>query len=365
MKKKLFVLLISSMMIMSACGANNTESTEDLDNTSELSDVSTQSDDTTVEGVEISNSLFQITLPEEFKDIYDSDITDDQISIYVKKYKDAGFGGLAFTIWARKLPTEFAGGPYEKRGELTDAEGNKYEVVLGYATEVQWDFEESEEMPDEFAKLSAVGEEAVKNLIGVNGATFEYGAGTTGEELYGDIIAQYKKAFDEGWDATKYEENNMSPEFYSLSQEGAENIGFAYADTDKDGIDELYVGTLKDDELKGTVYDIYTIVDGAPAHVVSGSARDRYYVYMNSFVVNEYSGGAMEYGKIVYALNSNSTDMTYQWATKYDAYENEEEPWFISYTEEEWENVSEEEFESREAPSEEYTKLEYTSLLEF
>ena len=108
----------------------------------------------------------------------------------------------------------------------------------------------------------------------------------------------------------------MSPEFYALAQDDIANIGFAYTDTDKDGIDELYVGTLKDDELKGSIYDIYTMVDGVPTHIVSGTARDRYYVYMNSFIVNEYSAGAKEYAKIVYALEPNSNQMVYQWATK-------------------------------------------------
>ena len=54
--------------------------------------------------------------------------------------------------------------------------------------------------------------------------------------------------------------------------------------------------------------------------------------------------------------------MVYQWATKYDSYENEDEPWFISYTPDEWENVSEEDYLSREAPTDGYTKLEFKAL---
>ncbi|MBR1623402.1 MAG: hypothetical protein IJ675_05775 [Pseudobutyrivibrio sp.] len=364
MKNKSFMLALSLALVLSACGANDSQSTAESTSTTN-SEVTTDDTATNADGVEISNSLFTITVPAEFKDIMDSEVKDNQITIYHKKYKKDGFGGMAFTVWARELPSDMAGGPYEKRGELTDANGNKYEVVIGYPTELQWNYEESEEMPEEFAKLSAAAEDVVESLTGVNGATFEYGAGTTGEELYGDIIKKYKTAVEEGWDASKYEENDMSPEFYALAQDDIANIGFAYTDTDKDGIDELYVGTLKDDELKGSIYDIYTMVDGVPTHIVSGTARDRYYVYMNSFIVNEYSGGAMEYGKIVYALEPNSNEMVYQWATKYDAYENEEQPWFISYTEGEWENVTEDECQSREAPSEDYTALEYKALSEF
>lgn len=362
MKKKVFALFVSSMLLMSACGANETEKAT-VDSTTEQEVTSTKQE-TSSDEVELSNKLFTITIPAKYEAIMDSEVTDNQITVFHKESKDAGFGGMAFTIWAREIPNDLAGGPYEKRGELTDSDGNKYEVVIGYATEVQWDYEKSVEMPEEFAELSGLAEDVVKSLTGVNGATFEYGAGTTGEELYGNIILTYKKALEEGWDASAYETNDMSPEFASLAKEGAENIGFSYADTNKDGIDELYVGTLKDDELKGTIYDVYTIVDGLPAHVVSGSARNRYYVYMNSFIVNEYSGGAMENGTIVYALEPNSTEMTYQWATKTDASENEEQPWFISYEEDEWENVTEDEMHSREAVAEDYTKLEFTPLSE-
>ena len=81
-------------------------------------------------------------------------------------------------------------------------------------------------------------------------------------------------------------------------------------------------------------------------------------------IVNEYSSGALENGKLVYCLEPNSTEMVYQWGTKIDAYENENQPWFTSYTEDEWENVSEDEFQSREAASEDYTKLDFKPLSE-
>ena len=57
--------------------------------------------------------------------------------------------------------------------------------------------------------------------------------------------------------------------------------------------------------------------------------------------------------------------MVYQWGTKIDAYTNEDQPWFISYTEDEWDNVTEDEFNSREAASEDYTDLEFKALSDF
>lgn len=360
MKKKVLALLACGLVTLSACGAEKTAVTNgETEETSEESEVTAE--DTSFE---VSNLLFAITLPSECEGTFEAQTDENQITIYDKEAKDAGFGGMAFTIAARELPSEYAGGPYTKVGELTDAEGTKYDVVLGYATEVQWNYEESDTPPASFEALYNSAEDAVANMTGVDGAVFEYGAGTKGEDLYGEIVEKYIIAVKEGWDATEYEENGMSPEFYLLGQEGLENIGIAYYDENKDGIDELFVGTLKDDELKGAAYDIYTIVDGTPELVVSGSARDRYYIYDGYFLVNEYSGGAAENGKAVYDISPNTTELILQWATKYDAYENEDQPWFIAYDPEEWENVTEEEYNDREASSDDYTALDYTPLSE-
>ncbi len=367
MKNKVFTILTCSMLLLSACGANNTDNSVDTETAGEAESAETQTTEDEVKAAEtgevLSNSLFSITMPADLEGIYEAEVEDQQITLYHKESKDAGYNGMAYTIWAREMPPEFYGGPYMKKGELTDADGTRYEVVIGYATEVQWDFEKYAEMPEDFQKLYDSQDEVLANMTGVNGATFEYLAGTKGEDLYGDVVAKYQTALDEEWDASKFEENEMSPEFYSISQtDGASGIGIAYYDTDKDGVDELFVGTLVDDELRGSIYDIYTMVDGAPAHVATGTARNRFYVYSEGMIVNEYSSGALENGKLVYCLEPNSAEMVYQWGTKIDAYTNEDQPWFISYTEDEWENVTEDEFNSREAASEDYTDLEFKAL---
>lgn len=360
MKKKVLISMVSAMVVLAGCGANNAEAPAANNTTSEVTETETSAE----AGVQVSNALFTITLPADCEGIYEADVTDEQITIFDKAEMDAGFGGMAFTVWARKLPSEFAGGPYVKKGELTDADGNKYEVVLGYATEVQWDYERSEEAPADYDKLYNAAEDVVKNMVGANGATFEYEAGTKGEDLYGDIVAKYAQAVEEGWDATKYEDNGMSAEFFGIAQtDGADGIGIAYYDVNLDGIDDLFVGTIKDDELKGTAYDVYTMVDGVPTHVVSGGARDRYYAY-ESFLVNEYSGGAMENGQNVYNVDANSTELTLQFSTKYDGYENEEQPWFICYSDEEWENVSEDDYNTRRVSESDYAKLDFKPLSE-
>ncbi len=51
------------------------------------SEVTTNDAARNADGVEISNSLFTITVPDEFKDIMDSEVNDNQITIYHKKYR--------------------------------------------------------------------------------------------------------------------------------------------------------------------------------------------------------------------------------------------------------------------------------------
>jgi nuclear transport factor 2 (NTF2) superfamily protein len=89
------------------------------------------------------------------------------------------------------------------------------------------------------------------------------------------------------------------------------------------------------------------MVNRKPKHVASGGSRNRFYVCDNSFICNEYSSGAMESGVRVYALVENSTELFPQVSFKYDGYTNPEKPWFLSYSDENWENVSEEKFNER------------------
>ncbi len=69
-----------------------------------------------------------------------------------------------------------------------------------------------------------------------------YGAGTKGEELYFYTVSKYIEALSSDWDANKYEEEGLSPEFYAIAQnEGdsaLDDIGFAYKDITNDGVDE-------------------------------------------------------------------------------------------------------------------------------
>ena len=165
-----------------------------------------------------------------------------------------------------------------------------------------------------------------------------------GKDLYKDILEKHLTAIIEKWDSNKLEKENMS---YMYNITPKDKIGYAYYDINADGIDELVIGEITEGNWKGVIYDIYTMVDRKPQHVISGGSRNRYYVCDNSFVCREYSSGALESGVDVYNLVENSTELFPQVSFKYDEYENPKNPYFISYSDDKWENYPKKEFDER------------------
>ena len=133
-----------------------------------------------------------------------------------------------------------------------------------------------------------------------------------------------------------------------------------------DGIDDLFIGEIAQGCWKGVIYDIYTMVNRKPVHVISGGTRNRYYVCNDVFLCNEYSSGAAESGWDVYILVENSTELFPQVSFKYDGYEDKNNPWFISYSnDKKWQKVSEKLFKERKATFDKYKRFNYTPLSSF
>ena len=352
--KRLIYVLLASLLIMTGCAKDN----KTIDN-SVKEDVKQESAAKTADS-EYSNDLIKIQIPDDIADLVNVDVENDRISVYDKESKDNGFGGLVFIVWARPIDGGMGGGPYVKIGELSNENADIYEVVKGFATEIQWDCN-LPDMPQNYAKIYDRAESIIEKVAGAKGYTFSLGAGTKGEDLYNNVLSKYVTAQNEGWDANRYEAEGLSPEFYANP---IDQIGYAYQDINLDGIDELFVGEFGEDDLKGVVYDIYTMVDGKPTHVISGSARDRYYAHSDGFIVNEWSGGAALSGFDVYNLEANSTEMVYQWGYKYDGYENEEEPWFKSYDGNEYESVTDEDAKDAYNICDKYIRFDFYHLSE-
>lgn len=313
----------------------------------------------------IKNQLFSITIPNELKNKYDVKKTKDKIDIFHRDSKNAGFGGFAFGIKAYKNPSDHAVLPGSRKlGELTDKNGQIYDIVLKHPTDVQYDYTKGTEPPKEFKNLYNLGDSV--SISGVKGAKYYKQKGTKGKDLYNKILEKHLTAINERWDSNKLEQENISYMYNVIAQSNnkpLDKIGYAYYDVNVDGIEELLIGEISEGNWEGVIYDIYTMVDRKPAHVISGGARNRYYVCDNSFICNEYSSGAGESGLRVYNLVENSTELYPQVGFKYDIYTNKKNPWFLSYSSdienEKWENVSKETYEERKLIFNKYERFNF------
>lgn len=316
----------------------------------------------------LKNKYFAITLPEKFEGVYEADVKKDRIAIYHKASKKAGFGGFVFGVKVYKKPSDHAVLPGSKKiGELTDKKGVIYDVVLKYPTDVQYDYTKSPEAPKSFKELYDFGE--VVNIEGVKGSKYYKNRGMKGEDLYKGILEKHIKAINDKLDSAALENQDMSYMYNVISQEKGnvlDKIGYAYYDVNADGIEELLIGEIAQGDWKGIIYDLYTMVDRKPKHVMSAGARNRFFVCDDVFLCNEYSSGAGESGMTVYNLVENSTELYPQVSFKYDEYANKKNPWFISYgsgvNDDKWENMPYDEIKERQAVFEQYKRFDYKPL---
>lgn len=377
MKKNLILSLLSGfLLVATACGNANPASNTDINNSDVIAvgedktplasepdsgEASSEEPDELLdyysnldeikpgEDGTISNGLFSVRMPEDTKDTYVAFSSKDAIYIYDKDAKEAGFGGFVFSISVYKEPKEYAGGMDKKVGEMTLSDGTVYDVVRDFPSDVQWDYTKSEEMPDSYKKLEDSFEELVKTLEPFDMGSFDYGAGTKGEDIYVSVIDEIRTALEEGYDATKLEEMGLSSMYFAIKQSGDDPLkktGYAYMDINFDGVDELMVGEIIEGEMKGVVYDIFTVSDREPVHVLSGYARDRYFINDGGMIVNEASGGADITIWTLYDIEPNTTRLMPQYSLKYDSQEDSENPYFLNFDPESdsWENISEEDF---------------------
>lgn len=315
------------------------------------------------EMITVHNRMFSIGLPRDLKGAYKTKIKKDYILVYHDASRKAGFGGFAFGIKAYYDRSQYAVSPGTKKiGELTDKKGRLYDMVLIQPTDVQYDYTKGK-IPDSFKRLYELGNSV--NINGVKGSKYYKAQGTKGKDLYKNILKSYIDAVRKKRDSAWLEKHDMSYMYNVIAKtnkNALDKIGFAYYDVNADGIEELLIGEIADGEWKGVIYDIYTVVNRVPKHVVSGGSRDRYYVCNDVFVCNESSAGANESYMNVYALVENTTELYPQVGFKYDGFS--KNPWYLSYNlrDDEWESVSEETFEERKSSFEKYKRFDYTPL---
>ncbi len=315
------------------------------------------------EQINISNRFFSFYVPVRLREQYIVKKTKYGIYMYDKPSKEAGFGGFAFGLQMFKNPSDHAMMPGSKKvGEFEDRKGVVYDMVLHHPTDVQYDYVNKKS--ESYDALYDYADFAAKNIIPKKGCKYFYAGGTKGEDLYGEILKKHVTAIKEKWDSTKLEQENMSY-MYNVLAHSDKNVlkktGYIYYDVNGDGIEELVIGEIADGAWKGVIYDMYTMVNRKPVHVVSGGARNRYYVCDDYFICNEYSSGANESGTLVYILVENSTELYPQVGFKYDGYANKENPWFISYdfANDRWKEVKEDFFKDRKSTFDKYERFNY------
>ncbi len=352
MKRSVIISAIAMAFMLTACGRLTIKTNGfsvtlggEQETKESLADNASSEMTALTDGI-IQTDLIQVTLPEELRDLACASTDENTIDIYDRALVDEGYPGLVFSIGISSDCDVFAGGMYTKEGEIFGEDGTVYNVGKGYASEIQWD-PEKPDMPESYRRLYDAADGIMENISGVGDNFYVYKSGTRGEELYTGILDKYITAISDRWSPDQFEEEEMSGELGVIAanaEDPFERIGFAYMDINGDGIDELLIGNRPEKAFDGMLYDIYTMVDREPAHVVSGYFRDRYYALGGFDVCNEYSAGAGETGTVLYVLIPNSTELFLQIAYKCDEYENEESPWFKAYNDGEWEAVSEEEY---------------------
>ena len=316
--------------------------------------------------IKISNKFFSFYIPIQMRGKYIVKIKKEGIYIYDRSSKKSGFGGFVFGIQLFKEPSEHATMPGSKKvGEFEDKNDVVYDVVLHQPTDVQYDYVNQKSPSYDF--LYNYADIVVKNIMPKNKCKYYYRRGTKGEDLYGGILNKHITAINEKWDSAKLESENMSYMYNVIAashKNVLEKVGYAYYDVNGDGIDELFIGEIADGAWKGIVYDMYTMVNRKPVHVISGGTRNRYYACDDFFVCNEYSGGANESGLRVYILTENSTELYPQVGFKYDGYTNRENPWFISYdfVNDNWKEVKEDFYTQQKSTFDRYERFDYIPL---
>lgn len=316
---------------------------------------------------EAENEIFDITMPDELEGKYVIESRRNGYLVYDKEAKEADFGGFAFSVFAYGEPKDYAGGMDMKVGEIRNGEDTLYDVVIEYPSDVQYDYTKYQDgMPESYEALYKGAEDIVKTLAPKGEGEFVWGAGCEGKDMYAEVIDKYVTAIEEKWDSNKLEEEDMSPEYNAVNVatggDAIDNIGYTFYDVNNDGIDELLIGEIAEGDLKGTVYDIYTMVDREPVHVLSGSARDRYYALEGGLIVNESSSGADDSEWQSYDIEPNTANLLPQLGVKMDGYEDKDNPWFVNYGDEEnWESISEEDFTEYKSRFE-YIRFDFTPL---
>lgn len=289
----------------------------------------------------ISNGFITITMPKEYEGKYLAYGNGTDINIYDRESNEAGFGGFAFGISVTDEFSEY-GGMRTKIGELTESDGKLYHILLSYPSDVQWDYVNNKDMPETYGGLYENAREIASSITSADGGSYEDGAGTRGEDIYGDLVKEIADKIENAGSAEELEAGNLSPVYYEV-KDPLETMGFCYTDFNLDGVDEMVIGDVETKEI----YDVFAAIDGKAAHVISGNPEDYFKVYGSTLA--EYTSDS-DGGNVIrtHDLLPNSDELFFQYALKSNETEGSGDKWSVSYDGgSSWEALTEEDYRQR------------------
>ena len=136
---------------------------------------------------------------------------------------------------------------------------------------------------------------------------------------YDYILEKYVTAIDEGWDGAQCSEADIS--ILVRDVKSPDGLGYALMDLDCNGNKELLITD------GNVIYDLYTLLDDGPCHLLMGSERNAYFLCEGNVLKNTGSNSAASSFTSFFKLDG--IDFRYQDTVSFSADMDPENPWFL------------------------------------
>jgi|GEM_PF-6135697 len=174
-------------------------------------------------------------------------------------------------------------------------------------------------------------------------------------QKYLDVLSRYRMALTDEIDGSLCAElgiSGLARDFYGKNP--LQKLGYSLYDLDSDGIPELIIGAVENDEFYGGIlFDVYRLFPsadqwGPPVKIAESINRIRWYSLGDGLLLNEFSGGASYRKWSVWRMDRSETRPVFTDGIVWDASADSTSPWFSARLENE-EVVSDHPLTEREA----------------
>lgn len=154
-------------------------------------------------------------------------------------------------------------------------------------------------------------------------------------EMYREVFDLHRTGLSEKWDMSQWMDKGLSGlNAYPFEAEPLKSVGYTIIDVDGDGVCEFVFGAIAGDEfVEKIIFEMYTLKDDKPVQVFVSHERNRYYLVKEEaggyHIVNESSNGAANSAHYYYNLQDG--ELVLFQGIVFDAFADEENPWFMTY----------------------------------